>query len=137
MKATPIKKMLCATALALTPFLAFAGGTNSEDSASTGYEKSPDKSTQQGDMGKGVGTPDSGAPQHGDDSALTSKVQDALKNDALLKNLDIDVKVDNGVATLTGDAKDVRYQGRAAKVASSVQGITSVKNNLTINGNKK
>lgn len=137
MNATLIKKLLCAIAISLTPFLAFAGGTNTDSDASTGYEKAPDRSTQQGDMGTGVGTEDSAGPQElVSDSELTKKVEEALKKEAQLQNLDIDVEVKNGVVTLSGDAKDVRFQGRAAKVANSVKGVKSVQNNLTINGKK-
>lgn len=138
MKATLIKKLLCVIAISLTPFLAIAGGTNTDSDATTGYEKAPDRSTQQGDMGSGVGTEDSAGSQKQmmSDSELTKKVEKALKSEAKLKNLDIDVEVKNGVVTLSGDAKDVRFQGRAAKVASSVKGVKSVQNNLTINGQK-
>ncbi len=89
-------------------------------------------------MGTGVGTEDSTAPQEQvSDSELAKKVEKALKNEAQLKNLDIDVKVNDGVVTLSGDAKDERFQGRAVKVASSVKGVKSVQNNLTINGKSK
>ncbi len=70
------------------------------------------------------------------DAELTKKVEKALKSEAQLQNLDIDVEVKNGVVTLSGDAKDVRFQGRAAKVASSIKGVKSVQNNLTINDKK-
>ena len=138
MKSTLLRKLLCALAISLMPFLAFAGGTNTQSDPSTGYEKAPDKSTQQGDMGTGVGTEDSASPQERvSDSELTKNVEKALKNEAQLKNLDIDVKVNDGVVTLSGDAKDMRFQGRAVKVASSVKGVKSVQNNLTINGKSK
>ena len=138
MKSTLLRKLLCALAISFIPFLAFAGGTNTQSDPSTGYEKAPDKSTQQGDMGTGVGTEDSASPQERvSDSELTKNVEKALKNEAQLKNLDIDVKVNDGVVTLSGDAKDMRFQGRAVKVASSVKGVKSVQNNLTINGKSK
>ena len=138
MKSTLLRKFLCTLAIALMPFLAFAGGTNTQSDPSTGYEKAPDRSTQQGDMGTGVGTEDSTAPQEQmSDSELAKKVEKALKNEAQLKNLDIDVEVNNGVVTLSGDAKDVRFQGRAAKVASSVKGVKSVQNKLTIGDKPK
>lgn len=64
-------------------------------------------------MGTGVGTEDSAGPQElVSDSELTKKVEKALKKEAQLQNLDINVKVNNGVVTLSGDAKDVRFQGR-------------------------
>ena len=138
MKATLLKKYLCVTAISLTPFLAYAGGTNTDSDATTGYEKAPDRSTQQGDMGTGTGTEGSSAgpqKQMMSDSELTKKVEKALKSEAKLTNLDIDVEVKNGVVTLSGNAKDVRFQSRAVKVASSVKGVKSVQNNLTIGPN--
>ena len=88
-------------------------------------------------MGTGVGTEGStGTQELVSDAELTKKVEKALKKEAQLQNLDIDVEVKNGVVTLSGDAKDVRFQGRAAKVASSVKGVKSVQNNLTINDKK-
>ena len=137
MKATLLKKFLCVTAISLTPFLAYAGGTNTDSDATTGYEKAPDRSTQQGDMGTGVGTKGgAGTQEMMSDPELTKKVEKALKSEAQLQNIDIDVEVKNGVVTLSGDAKDVRFQGRAAKVASSIKGVKSVQNNLTINDKK-
>lgn len=133
MKATLIKKLLCATAISLTPFLAFAGGTNSNNGATTGYKNAPDRGTQQGDMGQGVGTDSSNhAGGQMSDSDLKSKVKDALKNDAQLQKLDIDVDVENGTAKLSGNVSDVRYKARAAKVASNVQGVKTVQNDLSI-----
>jgi osmotically-inducible protein OsmY len=131
MKSTLIKKFLCVTAISLTPFLAFAGGTNSEGGSTTGYKNDPDRGTEQGDMGKGVGTNGSGTIQV-DDSELENKVETALKNDAQLQKLDIDVEAENGIVKLEGDVSDVRWKGRAAKVASSVQGVKSVQNNLSL-----
>lgn len=131
MKATLIKKLLCVSAISLTPFLVFAGGTNTEGTPSTGYEKNPDQSTQQGDMGKGVGTKSTSSEQMSD-SELTKKVEEALKKDAQLRNVDIDVKAENGIITLSGDVGDMRWKGRAAKVASSVKGVKSVQNDLTV-----
>lgn len=135
MKPSMIKKLLCVTAISLTPFLAFAGGTNTGGDASTGYEKNPDRSTEQGDMGaKGVGQTKPGEQEQMkvDDSTLTKKIKEALKNDAMLQKLDIKVEVKDGVVTLSGDAKDVRWQGRAVKVANSIAGVKSVQNNLTV-----
>lgn len=143
MKPSMIKKLLCVTAISLTPFLAFAGGTNTEGDASTGYKYNPDRATQQGDMGsKGVGQTNESAKGASeqpmvDDSTLTRKVEEALKSDAMLQKLDIEVAVKGGVVTLSGEAKDVRWQGRAAQVASSIQGVKSVQNNLTIGEEKK
>lgn len=140
MKPSMIKKLICVTAVSLVPFLVFAGGTNSEGDPTTSYKNDPaDRSMEQGDMGsKGVGQT-SGSPEQSkvDDSTLSKQVDEALKGDAMLRKLDIKAEVKNGVVTLTGDAKDVRWQGRAAQVASSVKGVRSIQNNLTVGKEKK
>jgi hyperosmotically inducible protein len=129
MQATLTKKLLCTAALTLTPFVVYAGGTNSEDKATTGYENAPARSTQQGDMGKGAGN---GSSVKVSDSDLEKKVEKAIENDAQLRNIDVDVNVDNGVVKLTGDVSDIRWKGRATKVASSVPGVKSVQNELSV-----
>lgn len=128
MQATLIRKLLCAAALTLTSFAVGAGGTNTQDDASTGYKNSPDRSTQQGDMGKGP----NGSAVMVKDSDLEKQVEMAIKNDAQLNNIDIDVKAESGVVTLTGNVSDVRWKGRATKVANSVKGVKSVHNELQL-----
>jgi hyperosmotically inducible protein len=129
MHATLTKKLLCAAALTLTPFVVYAGGTNTDDKATTGYQNAPDRSTQQGDMGKGAGN---GSVAKVSDSDLEDRVEKAIENDAQLRNIDIDVDAENGVVKLTGDVSDIRWKGRATKVASSVQGVKSVRNELSV-----
>jgi osmotically-inducible protein OsmY len=133
MKSNTMKCMICAGLLALTPWTAIAGGTTTQHESTTGYSKDPDRGTKQGDMGSGVGdqTHNQGSAQLSD-SDLTKHVEDALKKDSQLQNLDIGVSAQNGVVTLSGTAKDVRFKGRAAKVASSVNGVKSVKNNMSV-----
>lgn len=135
MKVSNLKTLACIIAIVLAPSIAFAGGTNAttEDKASTGQSKDPDPGMKEGDMGlKPVGQepmPDSVIVN---DSTLTTSVRDALKADPNLKNLDIKAKVSNGVVTLTGDAKDMRWKARATVVANSVKGVKSVENNMKI-----
>lgn len=146
MKNTKLKSLACITAVLFMPFVAIAGGTNTRDDPTTGEKRDPNKETRQGDMGgQGVGTEGSQGTGTGtegsrgtsdagmgDDSSVSTSVQDAIKNDAMLRNLDIQAEVNGGVVTLSGDAKDVRYKARAAKVAKGVKGVKSVKNNLTV-----
>lgn len=139
MKISNLKKLACITAIVLAPSIAFAGGTNatSEDKASTGQSKDPDPGLKEGDMGvTGVGQ--SSKQQDSaivDDATLATNVQNALKADPNIKNLDIKAEVSNGVVTLTGVASGKRWTSRATTVANSVKGVKSVKNNMTI-GNK-
>jgi hyperosmotically inducible protein len=64
------------------------------------------------------------------DKDLKSAVQSRIKQDARLKDSDIDVRVDAGVVTLTGDVGDVGARARASEVARSVPGVRAVKNDL-------
>jgi hyperosmotically inducible protein len=64
------------------------------------------------------------------DKDLKSAVQNRIKQDARLKGADIDVRVDAGVVTLTGDVGDVGTRARASEVARSVPGVRAVKNEL-------
>ena len=57
-------------------------------------------------------------------------MQGRIKQDTRLKGADIDVRVDAGVVTLTGDVKDLGARARASEVARSVPGVRSVKNEL-------
>jgi hyperosmotically inducible protein len=65
-----------------------------------------------------------------EDKDLKSAVQTRIKEDTRLRGSDIDVRVDAGVVTLTGDVKDVGARARASEVARSVPGVRSVKNEL-------
>jgi hyperosmotically inducible protein len=73
--------------------------------------------------------------QYAKDSALTGKVHTALANDVGLKTLrSINVDSDQGVVTLKGvvDSEDVKK--RAEAVAKKVDGVSRVKNELTVKG---
>jgi len=65
-----------------------------------------------------------------EDKDLKNAVQNRIKQDARLKSSGIDVRVDAGVVTLTGDVKDLGTRARASEVARSVPGVRSVKNEL-------
>jgi hyperosmotically inducible periplasmic protein len=64
------------------------------------------------------------------DKDLKNAVEKRIKQDASLKAADIDVEVDKGVVTLTGDVRDVRARVRASEVARAVPGVRAVKNEL-------
>jgi osmotically-inducible protein OsmY len=135
MKISNLKKLACITAIVLAPSIAFAGGTNatSEDKASTGQSKDPDPGLKGGDTGvTGVGQSSKQDTVIVDDATLATNVQNALKADPNIQNLDIKAEVSNGVVTLTGVASAKRWTSRATTVANSVKGVKSVKNNMTI-----
>jgi len=66
-----------------------------------------------------------------DDSTLHSRVDAAIKAQPTLKDQDIDVKVANGVVTLTGTVQSEQRKVRAASTAH-VAGVTRVDNELKV-----
>jgi len=66
-----------------------------------------------------------------DDSTLHTRVDAAIKAQPTLKDQDIDVKVANGVVTLTGTVQSEQRKVRAASSAH-VAGVTRVDNQLTV-----
>jgi len=72
------------------------------------------------------------APKVDEDSALAEKVKAALGDDPELKLLAIDAGASGGVVTLYGTANTLANREKAARVASAVPGVKSVKNQLVI-----
>jgi len=67
-----------------------------------------------------------------EDSLLAQKVKAAFGDDPNLKLLAIDAGASGGVVTLYGTANTLANRERAARVASAVPGVKSVKNQLVI-----
>lgn len=133
MKTSNFKKIVCITAIVFAPCITLAGGTQTEEKASTGQSNDPDTGMKAGDMGAvGVGQSSKQDNMVVDDATLATNVQNALKADSMTKKLDIQTEVSNGVVTLTGTAGDVRWTARAAVVAQSVKGVKSVNNKIKI-----
>ena len=138
MKTSHLKKFACITAIVLAPAVAFAGGTSTQDEASTGQSHDPNPSMKAGDQGMvGVGPTSKQDTVRVDDFTLASKVKSALKNDPMLQNIDIKPEVSKGVVTLTGVISDVRWKARATQVANSVQGVKLVNNRISIGDRDK
>jgi osmotically-inducible protein OsmY len=70
--------------------------------------------------------------QYFDDTTITSKVKTAILTDPSLKVLQINVETFKGVVQLSGFVDSQQSVKRAAEVASSVNGVVSVKNNLIV-----
>lgn len=64
------------------------------------------------------------------DDEITKAVKDRLAKDAQLKDSSVGVRSDNGIVTLTGDAKDLDARARASQLARGVDGVKAVKNEL-------
>ena len=71
-------------------------------------------------------------PAVDENKVLAGKVKSALGADPKLKMLAIDASASDGTVTLYGTADNKANRDRAAKVASGVAGVKSVKNELVI-----
>lgn len=67
-----------------------------------------------------------------DDDQLEDAIEKAWKADPKLSGLKLDVAVDHGVATISGDVRNATQKTHAEK-AARVAGVTSVKSELKIN----
>ncbi|WP_162254437.1 BON domain-containing protein [Pelomonas sp. Root1444] len=69
------------------------------------------------------------------DMAITAKVNAALAVDDKLKATQINVDTREGQVTLTGQAPDPQSRERAATLASAVDGVKQVNNQLVVSRN--
>ena len=67
-----------------------------------------------------------------DDAAITTALKAKFVADADLKALDISVDTVGGVVTLTGMAPSATAKNRATEIARTVDGVSNVNNNLTV-----
>jgi osmotically-inducible protein OsmY len=67
-----------------------------------------------------------------DDAALTAKVKSALVAEPNLKSMTINVDIASGVVTLKGTTDSHESKQKAAQVASTVEGVRDVKNELVV-----
>ena len=66
-----------------------------------------------------------------DDASVTAKVKTTLLADNQVGGMKIDVDTNNGVVTLNGNVTSPAEKARAEQLAQSVDGVRSVKNNLS------
>lgn len=67
-----------------------------------------------------------------DEASTTARVKNAIYNEPSLKVMDISVSTDDGVVALTGSVKTRAERLKAAQVASKVEGVKTVKNDLKV-----
>src|SRR5438445_525579 len=67
----------------------------------------------------------------GTDKALDERIEQRLRDDPTLKNHDIKVSVDAGVATLTGTVSSNAEKARAARLAT-IRGVSRVDNRIVV-----
>lgn len=68
-----------------------------------------------------------------DDSALTASVKSALIADPVTKARQIDVEVRRGVVQLNGFVDSAAEKSQATTVATGINGVMEVQNNLAVN----
>jgi len=67
-----------------------------------------------------------------DDAATTMRVKKAIYNDPSLKVMDVSVTTEAGVVSLSGTVKSKAERSRATAVATKVEGVKKVKNDLKV-----
>ena len=70
-----------------------------------------------------------------DDKTLEDRIDYNLETNAVVRKYNLDVKVDKGVATLTGDVATAAQKSEAEKLAK-VPGVTRVDNRIEIDPNE-
>ena len=73
-----------------------------------------------------------GTGQYIDDSVITTKVKAAIFDDAVTKSTEINVETFKGVVQLSGFVSTSGAANRAVELASRVNGVTSVKNDMRL-----
>lgn len=74
----------------------------------------------------------SGTGEYIDDTVITTKVKAAIFNEETLKSAEINVETFKGVVQLSGFVNSDADIAKAASVARSVKGVTSVKNDMRL-----
>jgi osmotically-inducible protein OsmY len=67
-----------------------------------------------------------------DDSVITTKIKTKLATDDFLKSFQIGVESRKGIVQLSGFVNSQDAVDKAGKIASGVEGVKSVKNNLIV-----
>lgn len=70
--------------------------------------------------------------EYSNDSDIAARVQDALAADPVVGKEDIEVEIHQGTVLLSGFVGTDEQVSRAGEIASRVEGVTSVKNNIVV-----
>jgi len=87
------------------------------------------------DAKQAVSEAETSAARASSDMAITAKVNAALAVDDKLKATQINVDTRDGQVTLTGQAPDATSRERATTLASAVDGVKQVNNQLVVDRN--
>ncbi|HCZ14707.1 MAG TPA: transporter [Candidatus Accumulibacter sp.] len=73
-----------------------------------------------------------GTGEYVDDSVITTKVKAAIFNEPTLKSAEINVETFKGAVQLSGFVSSQAAVNKAVAVARTVDGVTSVKNDMRV-----
>lgn len=69
-----------------------------------------------------------------DDSSITVKVKAAFMKDPVVKMREVSVETFKSVVQLSGFVDTAEEKAQAARIASSIDGVTEVKNSIVVKG---
>lgn len=72
------------------------------------------------------------AGEYVDDATITTRVKTAIFNDPGLKSLEISVETMQDVVQLSGFVDSAQSKAKAGQIASNVEGVRQLRNNLVI-----
>src|SRR2546428_1218432 len=67
-----------------------------------------------------------------DDAAATARVKKAIFNEPSLQVMNVSVSTEDGVVNLSGTVKSKAERSKASAVATKVEGVKKVKNDLKV-----
>lgn len=124
--------------VAVSAIVLLSAGCNRKDETTAGEKVDNAVATtkqETKDAGNYVENKSAGAVQTIDDAAITTALKGKYVIDSDLKAIDINVDTVNGVVTLTGAAPNAAAVEKATTIAKTVDGVTDVKNQLTVKAN--
>lgn len=72
------------------------------------------------------------AGEYVDDATITTRVKTAIFNDPGLKSLEISVETMQDVVQLSGFVDSAQSKAKAGQIASNVEGVRQLRNNLVV-----
>lgn len=74
----------------------------------------------------------SSTPEKIDETWITSKIAGKINADDALEHVDVDVKVNKNVVTITGDVPSTALRDRVLRIARETEGVTRVIDGMTV-----
>ena len=73
-----------------------------------------------------------GTPEAIDETWITSKIAGKINADDALENVDVDVKVDKNVVSVSGDVPSAALRDRVLRIARETEGVARVVDNMVV-----